>query len=365
MGNVIGGLRYCRNTLHTVRETANHAPTLFALSNGISVAKMILVTGYGGFLGAAICRKLLEHGYAVRGIARGDYPDLKSSGVECFKGSIADRNCCKTVCNGITGIIHTAALAGVWGKREWFEEINVNATDYLLREATAQNIGAFVYTSSPSVTFDGSPQENVDESAPYPKTWLCDYPRTKALAEQQVLHADSSRLATCALRPHLIWGVGDPHLIPRVIERCKQRRLMRVGDGQNLIDTVHVDAAAEAHVLALSRMLDRDQNASGRAYFITDGQPIACWQWITDILSFANLKPPAKSISLANAYRIGGLLELAYRVLGRQSEPPMTRFVAKQLGVAHYFNIEAARSRLGFEPPRNRQEIVESMRGTL
>jgi 2-alkyl-3-oxoalkanoate reductase len=335
------------------------------LSNGISVAKIILVTGYGGFLGAAICRKLTEHGYAVRGIARGDYPELKSLGVECFKGSIADKYCCQRVCDGVSGIIHTAALAGVWGKREWFEEINVTATDYLLREAMAQSIGAFVYTSSPSVTFDGSPQVNLDESAPYPKTWLCDYPRTKAVAEQMVLQADSSRMATCALRPHLIWGVGDPHLIPRVIQRCRQGRLMRVGDGKNLIDTVHVDAAAEAHVLALNRMLDRDQNASGRAYFLTDGQPVECWRWITDILSFANLKAPTKSISLENAYRIGGILEFVYRILRRQSEPPMTRFVAKQLGVAHYFNIEAAKTRLGYQPPRDRQTIVESMRGTL
>jgi nucleoside-diphosphate-sugar epimerase len=365
VGSVIGGLLICRNTLHAVRKTANHAPTLFASSNGISVSKIILVTGYGGFLGGAICRKLAEQGYLVRGVARGDYPELKSLGVECFKGSIADRDCCKAVCTGVSGIIHTAALAGVWGKREWFEETNVLATDHLIREAAVQSIGAFVYTSSPSVTFDGSPQVNLDESAPYPTTWLCDYPRTKAIAEKNVLQADSSRMATCALRPHLIWGVGDPHLIPRVIERCRQGRLMRVGDGRNLIDTVHVDAAAEAHVLALNRMLDRDTNASGRPYFITDGQPMECWKWITDILSFANLQPPKKSISLANAYRIGAALELVYRLARRQSEPPMTRFVAKQLGVDHYFNIESAKSRLGYHPPQNRHAIVESMRGTL
>jgi nucleoside-diphosphate-sugar epimerase len=365
VGSVIGGQLICRNTLHTVRETANHATSVFASSSGISVSKIILVTGYGGFLGSAICRKLIQQGYAVRGVARGDYPELKSLGVECFKGSIADRDCCQAVCAGVSGIVHTAALAGVWGKREWFEEINVTATDHLLREATAQSINAFVYTSSPSVTFDGSPQINVDESAPYPTNWLCDYPRTKAIAEQRVLQTDSSRIATCALRPHLIWGVGDPHLIPRVIARCRQGRLMRVGDGKNLIDTVHVDAAADAHLLALQKMLDRDSNASGRPYFITDGQPMECWEWIADILSFANLKPPKKSISLANAYKIGAVLEWVFRLIGRQSEPPMTRFVAKQLGVAHYFNIESARERLGYRPPANRQELVELMRGTL
>ncbi|XZE18245.1 NAD-dependent epimerase/dehydratase family protein [Pirellulaceae bacterium SH449] len=329
------------------------------------MSKIILVTGYGGFLGSAICRKLLERGYEVRGIARGSYPDLQSLGVECFQGSVADAAVCHSACQGVSGIVHTAALAGVWGKRTDFERINVNATDYLLREAKSQAIPAFVYTSSPSVTFDGSPQINVDEAAPYPKAWLCDYPRTKAIAEQRVLDSNSGQLATCALRPHLIWGVGDPHLIPRVISRCRKGRLMRVGDGKNLIDTVHVDVAAEAHVLALNRMLDRDRDAAGRPYFITDGEPIECWKWITDILSFANLLPPNRSISLANAYRVGAALELIFKLARLRSEPPMTRFVAKQLGVAHYFNIDSARKRLGFHPPTNRQEIVENMRGTL
>jgi nucleoside-diphosphate-sugar epimerase len=353
------------NTVHIAWGPANHATTVFACSIGISVSKIILVTGYGGFLGKAICLKLLGQGYQVRGIARGAYPELQSIGVECVQGSVADAAACQEACRGVAGIVHTAALAGVWGKREDFEQLNIAATDNLLREAKSQAIPAFVYTSSPSVTFDGSPQINVDETAPYPQSWLCDYPRTKAIAEQRVLDANSAQLATCALRPHLIWGVGDPHLIPRVISRCRQGRLMRVGDGKNLIDTVHVDTAAEAHVLALRRMLDRDDNASGRPYFITDGEPIECWRWIADILSFANLAPPNRSISLANAYRLGAALEFLYKLARVSLEPPMTRFVAKQLGVAHYFNIESARKRLGFQPPSNRQQIVEAMRGSL
>ena len=320
------------------------------------------MTGYGGFLGRAICRELIRNGYRVRGLARNKYPELQALGVECIQASATDGLACEDACRGMHAVIHTAALAGVWGQAKLYEQINVAATDNLLSSCKKLGIGAFVYTSSPSVTFDGSAQCKIDESVPYPTQWLCHYPRTKAIAEQLVLTANHpTRFATCSLRPHLIWGVGDPHLIPRVIERCRAGRLRRVGDGTNLIDTVHVDHAAIAHRLALERMLDRDQNAAGRAYFITDGEPIECWKWITTILESAKLKPPNKSISFRAAYRLGSVLETFYRLLRISSEPPMTRFVAAQLGVDHYFDITSAKNRLGYQPIQNREERVAEL----
>ena len=324
-----------------------------------SLSPSILVTGYGGFLGRAICRELIKSGYRVRGLARSHYPELQALGVECVQASATDLQACEAACRGMDGVIHTAAIAGVWGPAKLYEQINVAATDNLLRSCKKFGIGAFVYTSSPSVIFDGTAQCYVDESVPYPTRWLCEYPRTKAIAEQRVLGENyPTQLATCSLRPHLIWGVGDPHLIPRVIERGRSGRLRRVGNGRNLIDTVHVDFAAIAHRLALERMLDRDQKASGRAYFITDGEPVECWEWITTILKSAHLKPPNKSISFRAAYRLGGVLETIYRVLRIASEPPMTRFVAAQLGMEHYFNITSAKERLGYVPIQNRAERV-------
>jgi len=326
----------------------------------------ILVTGYGGFLGQAICQQLIQNGYRVRGLARGNYPQLSGLGVECIQGSITDPLAVETSLHNIDAVIHTAAIAGVWGKTADYQSINVDATDLILKRSQDLGVRAFVYTSSPSVTFDGKPQSGIDEQVPYPTKWLCDYPRTKAIAEQRVLTANNpSSFATCSLRPHLIWGVGDPHLIPRVIERCRKRRLRRVGSGQNLIDTVHVDHAAQAHLLALEKMLAGDPKASGRAYFITDGQPVPCWEWITTILQCAGLKPPSGSISVSSAYRIGAALETLYGWVGKTQEPPMTRFVALQLGVDHYFDISAAKDLLGYTPNLDRQAKIEEMRRWL
>jgi 2-alkyl-3-oxoalkanoate reductase len=326
----------------------------------------VLVTGHGGFLGAAICRLLVARGYRVRGLARSEYPSAAALGIEAVRGSITDPEVVDRATQGVDAIIHTAALAGVWGAVRDYEQTNVVATQTLLDAARRRSVRAFVLTSSPSVTFDGKPQSGIDESAPYPTRWLCDYPRTKALSEKAVLDAnDPGQLNSCALRPHLIWGVGDPHLIPRVIERCRAGRLRCVGDGTNLIDTVHVENAGLAHVLALEHMLENDRKASGRAYFITDGEPLACWEWISTILRCAGLTPPHRRISLSAAYRLGAALEILYKTLRIRSEPPMTRFVAAQLGVDHFFNIDAARQRLGYAPQGDRDARIEELRRSL
>lgn len=323
----------------------------------------ILVTGHGGFLGRAICRELIAHGYHVRGLARSRYPEMEQLGVEAIQASASDYHACEQACRGVAGVIHTAALAGVWGPASQYESANVVATENLLRACQQHRIDAFVFTSSPSVTFDGQAQCNIDESVPYPARWLCHYPRTKAIAEQKVLALNgTSAISSCSLRPHLIWGVGDPHLIPRVIDRCRKGRLRCVGEGNNLIDTVHVDHAAIAHRLALEKMLGKDRKSSGKAYFITDGHPIECWKWVSFLVESAGLDVPKGRISFNAAYRIGAMLEGVYRVLGKRDEPPMTRFVAAQLGVPHYFNINAAKSLLGYEPIANRDERLSELR---
>ena len=107
----------------------------------------------------------------------------------------------------------------IWGKPKEFYEINYQGTLNVIQACHDAQVPRLIYTSSPSVVFDGESQQHVNEDTPYPSKWLAEYPRTKALAEQAVMASDGERgLSTVSIRPHLIWGPGDHHLIPRLIE---------------------------------------------------------------------------------------------------------------------------------------------------
>ncbi len=310
---------------------------------------LALVTGGGGFLGKAIVAQLLARGDRVRSIARGRYPALQQLGVECVRADIREADAMRRAAQGVDVVFHTAAIAGIWGPWDEFYGINVVGTRNVIAACRSAGVRRLVFTSSPSVTFDGTAQKGVDESAPYPQRWLCYYPQTKAQAEQEVLAANDAPLATCALRPHLIWGPGDHHLIPRLIDRASAGQLRRVGDGTNLVDMIYVDNAAQAHLQAADT-LEPGSDVAGNAYFLSQGEPVNCWQWIDEILALAGLPPVAKSISLNAAWRIGWLLETSYACLRVRSEPRMTRFLAAQLGTSHYFDIRRARRDFGYQP---------------
>jgi nucleoside-diphosphate-sugar epimerase len=262
-------------------------------------------------------------------------------------------------CAGVECVFHTAAIAGIGMDRNTYEAVNRTGTDLLLANARRCGVARFVHTSSPSVVFAGEDQCGVDEKAPYDFGWMesnrAFYSYTKAHAEQAVLAANCDTLRTCALRPHLIWGPGDTHLVPRLLARARTGRLRRVGKGANLVDITYVENAAEAHLQAAVALGNGDPVAApaspgGKAYFISQGEPVNCWRWIDDLLALAELPPVEKSLSREAASRVGSLCEFVYRSLRLAGEPPMSRFLASQLSTSHWFDISAARGELGYQP---------------
>lgn len=319
----------------------------------------VFVTGGGGFLGRAIVKQLLAHRHQVVSYSRQSYPQLAAWGVEHRQGNLNEPNRLTAAMKGCDAVIHTAAKAGVWGKDSEFYQSNVTGTEHILQACRFLEIDKLVYTSSPSVVHPSNQGiEGGNESLPYPDSYDAPYPATKAKAEQLVLAANSSKLATVALRPHLIWGPGDPHFVPRLIERARAGRLRLVGDGESLIDTVYVENAAEAHLLALDR-LSPGSEIAGKAYFITQGQPVKVSQFINDILDSAGIAPLTRHIPKGLALLLGGALEQVYAHLPLPGEPPMTRFLAQQLSTPHWFDISAARNELNYAP---RVTYIEGMR---
>ena len=221
-----------------------------------------LVTGGGGFLGSAIVRQLRARGDEVRTFSRKEHKELALLGVEQVRGDLGDPTFILEAAKGCDVVFHVAAKAGIWGSYQDYYRTNVAGTQNVVAACLAHKVGRLVYTSSPSAVFDGSDVEGGDESLPYPSSYEAHYPETKALAERMVLAAASPSLATVSLRPHLIWGPGDNHLVPRILTKGRAGKLRRIGDRPNLVDTVYVDNAARAHLQAADRLANMRAKAA-------------------------------------------------------------------------------------------------------
>ncbi len=308
----------------------------------------VLVTGGGGFIGGAVCRQLLARGDQVVAFQRSEPPGLANAGAIVARGDIASAGSVLAAARGCDAIVHTAARAGAWGPTAAYEAANVTGTENVLEACRTHGIDRLVFTSSPSVVHGGGDIEGGDESLPYPPEFHADYPRTKAISEQAVLAANGDALRTVALRPHLVWGPGDNHLLPRMVERA-QKGPIRLPAPEKLIDTIYIDNAAAAHVLALDA-LDRNPDCHGKPYFISNGEPLATADIMTRLLAAVGQSVEIRTVSPRFAHVAGAVCEWVWTLAGRDDEPPVTRWAAEQLSTAHWFRLDAAERDLGYRP---------------
>ncbi|MFC6887093.1 MULTISPECIES: NAD-dependent epimerase/dehydratase family protein [Actinomadura] len=306
----------------------------------------VLVTGGAGFLGQAVCRRLAARGDTVVSLNRRRSAALDGLGVTQHQADVRDAAAVRAAADGCDAVVHCAAKTVAKGPTREFRQINVEGTRNVL--AACSRIGArLVHTSSPSVVHGGRDLEGVDESVPYSRRQPDPYSRTKAAAEGLVLGAAGRLVPAVALRPHMIWGPGDPHFLPRLVAR--HRLLFLLGAADKPVDTVYIDNAADAHLLALDR-LGPDSPINGRVYFIAQGEPCGLGVWVNSLLEAAGLPPVTRRMPVWPALAAGALLEYAYRLPGVPWEPPLTRFLVRHASTAHWFDLSAARRDLGYRP---------------
>ena len=354
----------------------------------------VFITGASGFIGGKIAERLLGEGRRVRVLARRPLPELERLGAEVILGDLANTAALQQGCEGVSTVFHIAGRVGVWGPEAGFVRVNVHGTFNVVFACRAAGVRRLVYTSSPSVVYNGKDLAGVNESAPLCTSAPCAYPTSKAVAERIVTGANGPELATVALRPHLVWGPGDQNVVPRVLALAKKGRLKIIGSGQNRVDVTHITNVVDAHLLAEQALSQchiigdtsaslaagvchviRDKSATaaspardecnvlrytspdaaprdpgGRAYFITNGEPVVLWDWMNELLRGVGLPEITRHVSLRTAYLAGGMLETLWTVLPLKGEPPTTRFVVKEMATHHWFDITAARRDLGYAP---------------
>ena len=323
-----------------------------------------VVSGGSGFLGKALARALRREGFEVHTLARSACTDLEAEGIVPHRVDLsAPPASLAKILEGAEAVFHTAAKVEMWGRYEDFYAVNVDGTNALLEASRAAGVPKFIFTSSPSVIADGTDLCGIDESKPYPSHFEAYYPQTKAMAEAAVLSAHNpSGIRTLSLRPHLIFGPGDTNLVPTILARARARRLVQVGQGTNLVDFTFIDDCVAAHCAAADA-LDSNPRAGGRAYFISQGEPVNMWEWIREVLARSGLPPLERRIPLSLAMLVASASELAVRLLPGNHEPLLTRFLVSEMATSHYFDISAARRELGYAPAYTMREAMEETFG--
>ena len=352
-----------------------------------------LVTGGGGFLGRRVVQRLLDDGVEPISFSRSAHDELAKLGVEQRLGNLDSFDDVDAAVKGCDAVFHVAAFPSVVMDPTPYYRTNLLGTRNVVAACLKEKVRKLVYTSTQCVANTIESQEGIDESTPFAPRFLCWYQMTKAVSEQLVRAAnyapwtddydfggldfspgnfrrlnprvniatsrrDSTRedaLLTVALRPHLIWGPGDRHLVTRMIERSRSRRLVRVGDGKNLIATIYVDNCADAHKLACDALVPGTV-VPGSVYYVAQEKPMNCWSWIDELLALVHEPPVTSSVSFKTAWRCGAVLEKVYSLLRLKGEPTMTRFLATQLAKSYWFDTTRAKNELGFVPKISNEE---------
>ena len=306
----------------------------------------VLLTGSSSLLGAQVVRQLVQRGDTVRVMQRRPSAVAEELGLEQHLGDVVDETVATGAVAGVDTVIHLAARVGVVGTRKQFFETNVVGTRVMLAAAKSAGVQRFVFVSSPSVAHTGAALAGQAAEPADPRHAKGEYSKSKALAEKEVLAADGSGITTIAVRPHLVWGPGDTQLVGRIVERARQGRLALVAGGRPLIDTTYLDNAADAVIAAA----DRAQAGHGRAFIVSNGEPRTVEEMVARICEAAGERPPDRSVPRAAAWAAGAVAETVWKVSGRQDDPPMTRFLAGQLGTAHWFDLHQSQEVLQWRP---------------
>ena len=324
----------------------------------------VLVTGASGFIGGAVAQRLIEGGHRVRALVRRPDEALARAGAVVCLGDIRDPERVRETVDGCALVFHLAAKPSLGGPRGEFEAVNVHGTQHVVDACRAGGAKFLVHTSTPSVVFTGRPLRGANEQVALAGTRSL-YSETKAAAEQVVIGANGPQLTTVALRPHAVWGPGDRHLMPRLIERAKRGRLRRIGHTRPVIDLTYIDNAVDAHILAANVMTTDPGRVGGRAYFVTDGAPVRLWEVVERVVALVGYSVGHRPVPRPLAYAAAYAIEAVWRAGRLRSEPPITRYLLDLISQDHWFDISAARRDLGYEPRVRLEEGLARMRESL
>ncbi|AZI57887.1 NAD-dependent epimerase/dehydratase family protein [Nakamurella antarctica] len=314
----------------------------------------ILLTGASGMMGRACALGLVDRGDDVTVLQR------RKADVDCRQvlGDITDREAVRRAIDGAEVVLHMAAKVDAFGSWPDYERVNIDGTATVVEACLRAGVRALVNVSSPSVAHAGAALMGAGAGVADPSLARSHYSRSKAAAEQWAMRHDGPDLAVLSIRPHLVWGPGDTQLVARIIARARIGRLVFIGHGTPMVDTTYVDNAVDALIAAV----DVVGAVHGEALVVSNGEPRPVGEILSRLCLAAGVPLPRRSLSLSAATVAGSVAETAWRIGHLRGEPPLTRFLAEQLGTAHWFDQRRSRELLKWSPAVSLDSGFEALR---
>ncbi|XP_030836713.1 LOW QUALITY PROTEIN: sterol-4-alpha-carboxylate 3-dehydrogenase, decarboxylating [Strongylocentrotus purpuratus] len=321
-----------------------------------------LVIGGCGFLGRHIVEALLAKGHTVNAFdIRKTFENEK---VTFFIGDLCSIQDLSPALKDVEVVFHVASPSPLSNNRELFYKVNYTGTKNVIAACKESGVKRLVLTSSASVVYEGVDIKNGDESLPYATSFMDSYSETKILQEKVVLEANNpaESFYTAAIRPHSIFGPGDVHMVPTLVQTARAGKTkFMIGNGANLVDFTYVDNVVHGHVLAAEKLVSDPDNVGGKAFFITNDEPVPFWSVLTRFLVGLGYDAPKYHLPYLLIYFISLIIEFICTLLKPFTNINVT-FTPMKVAIAgtyHYYSCERAKKLLGYKPIVSLDEAIQ------
>ncbi|XP_054756048.2 sterol-4-alpha-carboxylate 3-dehydrogenase, decarboxylating-like [Lytechinus pictus] len=323
---------------------------------------LCLVIGGCGFLGRHIVESLLVKGHTVN--VFDIRKTFENDQVRFFIGDLCSKKDLSPALKDVEVVFHVASPSPLSNNRELFYKVNYTGTQNVISACKDFGVKRLVLTSSASVVYEGADIKNGDESLPYAKDFVDAYSETKILQEKVVLEANNpgDDFYTAAIRPHSIFGPGDVHMVPTLVQTAKAGKTKcMIGNGENLVDFTYVDNVVHGHILAAEKLLSHPDSVGGKSFFITNDEPVPFWSVMTRFLVGLGYDAPKYHLPFWLIYYISLVIQFICTLLKPFTNINVT-FTPMKVAIAgtyHYYSCERAKKLLGYRPIVSLDEAIQ------
>jgi len=325
-----------------------------------SQKRKILVTGGCGFIGSNLVNGFVEQGHEVTVLDFGG--KAFRDDVKFLNINICDKKAVIEACSGMDSIIHNASIVHTkHSKEDVIWAVNHTGSLNIVEACKRHHIPRLVYISSASAVYEGEDIENGDETLPYSRISQAPYADSKIQAEKDILAFSGTGVTqACAIRPHVVFGAGDNRFLPAILEKAKEGKLKRaIGNRDKLSDFTYISNLVDA-VVAAEANLYAGSPVCGQAYFVTNGEPMAFFDFIEKMLLELGYPAITGKVPYWLAYFVAAVAEGLDTLKGGtlNSENGLTRFSVRYMVTHHYFNINKAYRDFGWKPQVSLEEGI-------